>query len=479
MPAGVSPPRSAVGNKPLPEAAALADDHRARRRDPRETVRDTLARVDRLQPELNAFATIDHAGATSNAAAMAREIEQGRNPGALAGVPVSVKDILDVADLPTRWGSPLMADAKPAKSDVAAVARLRAAGAIIIGKTTTTEFAHSPLGTSPLTGVTRNPWAPERTCGGSSAGAGVAVAAGLTPIALATDAGCSTRLPAACTGIYGLKPTLGRIPHDRVPEAFGNFIHLGLMAAHVGDLALALDAVAGPHRSDPHSLLHPKPSARPCLAAPVLEGARVVLWTTVGNSRVAEEVLSATRTAASVLAALGARVAEKPYPFVNPDPVWRTLQQSNWAARFAAATPDDRAKLSATLLAGIDAGLSYRGLDLQRALIKRTELFRGIQAIFSERAEFILTPCASAPPVHAEHELTAPLIVDGVEVGDLRSEWTPYLSLFDLSGHPAIAMPAGLAGCGAPLGVQLVAPWGCEAQLLAAASAYGRACSMG
>ena len=102
MPAGVSPPRSAVGNKPLPEAAALADDHRARRRDPRETVRDTLARVDRLQPELNAFATIDHAGATSNAAAMAREIEQGRNPGALAGVPVSVKDILDIADLPTR-----------------------------------------------------------------------------------------------------------------------------------------------------------------------------------------------------------------------------------------------------------------------------------------------------------------------------------------------------------------------------------------
>jgi aspartyl-tRNA(Asn)/glutamyl-tRNA(Gln) amidotransferase subunit A len=159
-----------------------------------------------------------------------------------------------------------MADAKPAAADIAAVACLRAAGAIIIGKTTTTEFAHSPLGTSPLTGVTRNPWAPELTCGGSSAGAGVAVAAGLTPIALATDAGCSTRLPAACTGIYGLKPTLGRIPHDRVPEAFGNFIHLGLLAAHVGDLALALDAVAGPHRSDPHSLQHPMPDALAGLA---------------------------------------------------------------------------------------------------------------------------------------------------------------------------------------------------------------------
>ena len=477
MPAGVTSPRSAFVGEPLPEAAALADDHRAGRRDPRETIGTALARADRLQGELNAFATIDHAGATARVAALAGEIEQGRNPGALAGVPVSVKDILDVAGLPTRWGSTLMADAKPAAADIAAVARLRAAGAIIIGKTTTTEFAHSPLGTSPLTGVTRNPWAPEFTCGGSSAGAGVAVAAGLTPIALATDAGCSTRLPAACTGIYGLKPTLGRIPHDSVPEAFGNFIHLGLLAAHVGDLALALDAVAGPHGSDPHSLQHPRPDALAGLAAPVLEGARVLLWTTTGNSRVAEEVLAATRSAGAVLEALGARVVEERYPFVNPDPVWRTLQQSNWAARFGAATSGDRAKLSATLLAGIDAGLSYRGLDLQRALIKRTELFRGIQSIFSERADFILTPCASAPPVHAEHDLTAPLTVDGVEVGDLRAEWTTYLSLFDLSGHPAIAMPAGVAACGAPLGVQLVAPWGHDARVLAAAAAYGRACS--
>jgi aspartyl-tRNA(Asn)/glutamyl-tRNA(Gln) amidotransferase subunit A len=370
-----------------------------------------------------------------------------------------------------------MANAKPAAADITAVARLRAAGVIIIGKTTTTEFAHSPLGTSPLTGVTRNPWAPERTCGGSSAGAGVAVAAGLTPIALATDAGCSTRLPAACTGVYGLKPTLGRLPHDRVPEAFGNFIHLGLIAAHVGDLALALDGIAGPHGSDPHSLNHVQPDARAGLAAPVLEGARIVSWMTAGNDRVAEEVVTATRAAAAALNALGARVVEEPYPLVNPDPIWRTLQQSNWAARFAAATPDDRAKLSATLRAGIDAGLSYRGLDLQRALVKRTELFRGIQAVFAEQADFILTPCASAPPVAAEHDLTAPLTVDGVEVGDLRAEWTTYLSLFDLSGHPAIAIPAGVAACGAPLGVQLVAPWGREARLLAAAAAYERAYS--
>jgi aspartyl-tRNA(Asn)/glutamyl-tRNA(Gln) amidotransferase subunit A len=453
-------------------AATLADDHRARRRDPRNTIRAALERIEQRQRDLNAFATVDAAGATERADAIASAIVQGRDPGPLAGVPVSVKDILDVAGLPTRWGSPLMADAQPAKADVAAVARLRAAGAVIVGKTTTSEFAHSPLGVSPLTGVTRNPWVPALTCGGSSAGAGVAVAGGMTPIALATDAGCSTRLPAACTGVFGLKPTLGRAPHDRVPEAFANFIHLGLLAASVRDLGLALDVVAGPHPNDPHSLFQPKPGADATSRPAVLQGARIVLWTTVGNARVAEEVRAATQAAARVLETLGARVSEEPYPFANPDPAWRTLQQSNWAARFAAATPQDREKLSPSLLAGIDAGLGYRGLDLQRALIKRTELYRGIQAVFAERADFILTPCASAPPVAAEHDLAAPLVIDGVEVGDLRAEWTPYLSLFDLTGHPAIAMPAGFAASGAPFGVQLVAGWGRDALLLAAAAEY-------
>jgi aspartyl-tRNA(Asn)/glutamyl-tRNA(Gln) amidotransferase subunit A len=468
----MSLPRPQVMNGSLPPAAILAEDHRARRRDPRATVRDTLDRIEKRQGDLNAFAMVDAAGATKRADELARAIEAGQDPGPLAGVPVSVKDILDVAGLPTRWGSPLMTDAKPALADVVAVARLRAAGAVIMGKTTTTEFAHSPLGVSPLTGVTRNPWAPDLTCGGSSAGAGVSVAAGLTPVALATDAGCSTRLPAACTGIFGLKPTLGRVPHDRVPEAFGNFIHLGLLAAHVRDLALALDVVAGGQRNDPQSFFQPMPNAGSALDSAALDGARVILWTQTGNTRVSEEVLTATRSAAAVLQSLGALVSEEPYPFAHPDPVWRVLQQSNWASRFAAATPEQRAQLSPTLIAGIDAGLSYRGLDLQRALVKRTELFRNVQQVFGERADFILTPCTSAPPVHAEHELTAPLVVDGTEAGDLRSEWTPYLSLFDLSGHPAIAMPAGQAQSGAPLGIQLVANWGQDAKLLAAARTY-------
>jgi aspartyl-tRNA(Asn)/glutamyl-tRNA(Gln) amidotransferase subunit A len=147
-------------SRTLPDATTLAREHRGGQRDPRATVRAILQRVHALQESLNAFAAIDDEGANARASELADAIARGEDTGRLAGVPVCVKDILDVVGLPTRWGSLLMAQAPPAKSDIAAVARLRAAGAVVIGKTTTTEFAHSPLGFSPLTGWTRNPWAP-------------------------------------------------------------------------------------------------------------------------------------------------------------------------------------------------------------------------------------------------------------------------------------------------------------------------------
>ncbi|MDB5592100.1 amidase family protein [Enterovirga sp.] len=454
-------------------ALRLAAEHSEGERDPAATAREALALAERLQPRFNAFAEIDTAGATAAAEEIGRRVAAGEEAGPLAGVPVSVKDILDVAGLPTRWGSRLLAGAAPAKTDVAAVARLRRAGAVILGKTTTTEFAHSPLSTSPLTGTTRNPWALDLTPGGSSSGAGVAVATGITPVALATDAGCSTRLPAACTAVYGLKPTLGRIPHDRVPDAFGTFIHLGLLARNLADLGAALDAVAGPHPADPNSLRAPVGTGT--AAAPGdLSGTRVLVWMRVGNRKVSEEVRASVERAAAALREAGAEVAEAAYDLAHPDPVWRVLQQANWASRFAATPAEDRAKLDGTLNAGIDEALGYSGLDLSRAQAKRTELFRAVQGRFGEH-DLILTPCLSAPPVAAEYDLRAPLVIDGEEVGDLRAEWTPALSLFDLTGHPALAVPAGFAGNGGPLGVQLAAPWYDERSLFRAAEAMARA----
>lgn len=438
----------------------------------RAKVDRTLVRIEESQARVNAFAAIDAAGATAAVAMLEGKAEQAVAPGRLWGVTVAVKDILDVKGLPTRWGSRLLADAAPAAADATAVARVRAAGAVILGKTTSTEFAHSMMARSPLTGLTVNPWNPAFTAGGSSAGAGVAVAAGLVDLSIATDAGASTRLPAACTGVLGLKPTLGRIPHDGVPEGFANFIHVGLLTRTVAELAAALDVASGPSLLDPHSLgVAPADTTEAVRAARGLDGLRVACFLRAGNKRLAAEIEELTRRTAQRLAALGAEVTFLEPELDNPETAWRVLQQSNWAARFGARLAEIEAEIDASFATGIREGAAYSGQQLQGALVKRTDFFRRVQRLFVE-ADLLLTPVASRPPLPAEHEPLAPIEIDGETVGDMRREWTPYLSLFDLTGHPALSLPAGFSNEGAPLGVQLVAPWYREDRLLRAAAAF-------
>lgn len=433
-----------------------------------------LARIARLNPCLNAFAEVCADHALRDAAALDAARTRGEPPGLLFGVPVSVKDIINTAGVPTRWGSRLMRDNVPGE-DAVAVARLKAAGAILVGKTTTSEFAHSMMARSPLTGLTVNPWNPDYTCGGSSCGAGVAVAAGMGSLALATDAGASTRLPAALTGIAGLKPTLGVIPHNQVPDGFGNFIHLGLMARDIDGLARMLDALGGAHPSDPHSLGRASPRALAALSdTGSLAGRRIGVLRMAGNQRLAREPERALDEAAGLLRELGAQVEDIEYRLENPEITWRALQQMNWAARFAARLEEIRPQIDASYAQGIAEGAALSGLDLQRAIQKRTDIFRAVQAWFG-KVDFVLSPVASRGALAAGHGVLDPIEIDGATVGDMRREWTPYLSLFDLSGHPAIALPAGLDGNGVPLGVQLAGRWHDDAGLLAAAAAVERA----
>jgi aspartyl-tRNA(Asn)/glutamyl-tRNA(Gln) amidotransferase subunit A len=234
-------------------AVELAKLIRSRQLSAVELTVTTLDRIEANQPSLNAFITVCREEAMAAARDADAALAQGKDLGPMHGVPVSVKDIINTAGIRTTWGSRTMADNVPG-IDAIAVHRLKQAGAIIIGKTTTSEFAHKLMTDAPLFGTTRNPWDLRYTPGGSSGGSAVAVAAGLGPLSLATDAGASTRLPAACTGIVGMKPTLGLIPHSQVPDGFNNFIHLGLMARTVADTALMLDALSGADPSDPHSL---------------------------------------------------------------------------------------------------------------------------------------------------------------------------------------------------------------------------------
>jgi aspartyl-tRNA(Asn)/glutamyl-tRNA(Gln) amidotransferase subunit A len=428
-------------------------------------VRQALDRIERIQPTLNAFVTVcaDEAVAAARAADQARS--RGDRLGALHGVPVSVKDIINTAGVRTTWGSRLMADNVP-DADAVAVARLKAAGAIVIGKTTTSEFAWKVLTDSPLTGVTRNPWNPAMTPGGSSGGAAVAVAAGCGPLALATDAGASTRLPAACCGVVGLKPTLGLIPHSQVPDGFNNFIHLGIMARTADDAALMLDTMAGPDPSDPHSLRAPAPRATAALETPLpLKGVRITWRPLCGNTALDSNVRRLCEEVLAKLTAAGAIVREDAMAMDNAEPSWRVLQQSNWAGRLGAQLDKVVDRIEPAFADAIRVALGYSGQDLLRATYKRTQFFRLVQSWFRD-ADFILTPTMSRPPILADHPVTAPIDINNESAGDMRASWTPYLNLFDLTGHPAASVPCGMTPDVLPAGLQIVGPWYGDAEVL-------------
>lgn len=434
-----------------------------------DVVGEVMDRIRASQPAINAFITVADETALRDARAADEARAAGKPLGPLHGVPVSVKDIINVAGMKMTFGSLLLADSI-AQDDAVSVRRLREAGAIIIGKTTSPEFAHKLLTDAPLFGVTRNPWALDKTPGGSSGGASAAVAAGLGPLALATDAGASTRLPAACCGIVGLKPTLGLLPHNQVPDGFGNFIHLGILARTVADTALMLGVLAGADASDPFSMAVPRRTYAP---ASIPSGARIAWRPLVGNELLAAEVRAACESALADLAGEGAVIETLDDEIENPEPTWRILQQSNWAARFEQDAKDNADRMDPSLIEGIKEGLTYTGRDVQRAMYRRTRFHRQVQSWFTDR-DFVVTPTISRPPLDAEHKASEPIEIDGNPAGDMRQTWCPYLNLFNLSGNPAISVPCGWTEDGLPIGIQIVGPWYAEEAVLGLAAVLER-----
>jgi aspartyl-tRNA(Asn)/glutamyl-tRNA(Gln) amidotransferase subunit A len=403
-------------------------------------------------------------------------VARGDDLGPLHGVPVSIKDIINTAGLRTTWGSRLMADNVP-ETDAVAVARLKKAGAIIVGKTTTSEFAHKLLTDAPLFGITRNPWDVSLTPGGSSGGSAVAVAAGIGPLSLATDAGASTRLPAALTGIVGLKPTLGVIPHNQVPDGFNNFIHLGVMARTVADTALMLDVISGEHSADPHSLGRPHLDTLSALTsgAKTISRLKIAWRPLIGNTLLDDEIRRACEVALDVFRGLGCVVDVRDDPVENAEPAWRILQQSNWAARFFARLDEIEGQLDPSFVDGIRAGGGYSGQRLLQATYKRTQHFRTVQGWFADY-DLVLTPTCSRPPLPVTARALDPISINGTDAGDMRQSWVSYLNLFDLTGHPAISIPCGFTGAGLPVGLQIVGRWHQDAIVLQAAAAFEAVC---
>jgi aspartyl-tRNA(Asn)/glutamyl-tRNA(Gln) amidotransferase subunit A len=457
-------------------ASTLREQIALKKVSPVELTRAVLARADALQPVLNCFITLVPDQAMAAARRAEDAVMRGKTLGLLHGIPFAAKDLVNTAGVRTTFGSLHHEDNVP-KEDAVAAARMKQAGAILFGKTTTPEFGHKALTDAPLFGRTRNAWSAERTSAGSSGGAAVAVAAGIGPIGIATDGGGSTRIPAAANGMVGLKQSNGVIPHSQVADAFGNYTYVTPMTRTVMDTALMLQAMAGPHPSDPWSIGMPAPDyVAAARADGDLKGKRILYSVTLGNSLVAHDVRASFDQALKKLAALGAELIELDgvlagSPLPDMAPIWKVINHTTWRARFddLVRRPDNR--LSSSLVRQVKMADAWSGVDYQQAMFQRTDLFRKVQGWF-EKADYLVTPTLSRTALPIEQDLFEPISIDGVEAGELRINWFPYTMPFNITGHPAITVCCGYATDGLPVGLQFVGHFRDEASVLRAAALY-------
>ena len=437
---------------------------------PVEVVRAVLARIEASQPVLNAFITVCADEALAAAKAAEAAVMRGEALGALHGVPYAAKDLVDTDGVRTTYGSRVYESHVP-QADAVAAARMKGAGAILVGKTTTPEFGHKSLTDAPLFGRSCNPWDRRRTCGGSSGGAAAALAAGMGPLGIATDGGGSTRIPAACCGLVGMKQTLGTVPHSQVQDAFGMYTYVTPLSRNVMDTALQLAAMAGPHPSDPWSI-GVAPQDWVCAARPgELKGMRILHRLTLGNSRVSSDVRTAFEAALARFESLGAELVEHTEALPPMEPVWKVINHASWRARFSMLIREHGERMTPSLLRQVEMAAAWSAEDYQEAMFARTALFRRVQG-WLENHHLILTPTLARTALPVDQDPFEPIAIDGEVAGELRANLFPYTLPFNITGHPAMTVPCGFGADGLPVALQIVGRFRDEATVLRAGAAY-------
>lgn len=438
------------------DAWDLADDVRSGALLARDLLEACLERIERLDPLLNAVCHLDAEAARRRADEIDVMVRGGDDPGPLAGIPYPVKDTQAVAGMPWTKGSLLYAD-RVAQHDEVSVARIRAAGAVVLGKTTAPEFGSLNYTRTKVHGVTRNPWNPERTPGGSSGGSAAAVAGGLVPLASGGDGGGSIRIPASFSGLFGFKGSQGRVPEGPGPFDGSLTTQLGPMARSVRDAARAIDVMSGPTASDPTSLPEPpRPFEAVATAddpAELLRGRRAAWSSTLGYAVCDPEVEELTRDAASRFCeAAGVELVddlEVRLPRLGA--VWgivSALDMVAWNREAADGRYDD---LTPFVRLGFEAVDRLSGDDVARAIRRRHEVIATWARAFDE-VDLVLTPTTAVPAFAAEGP--PPTEVAGVDVGGVAA--TPYTMPANLAGSPACSIPVGAVG-GLPVGLQACA----------------------
>jgi aspartyl-tRNA(Asn)/glutamyl-tRNA(Gln) amidotransferase subunit A len=434
-----------------------------------ELTEAVLARIEALEPEINAFITVTAEEAVAGARRCDAELAAGLDRGPLHGIPLAIKDLFDTAGVRTTAGSRILGGRIP-DEDAAVVARLRAAGAVVVGKTNLNEFACGVTTTNAHYGDTGNPWDPSRSPGGSSGGSAAALAAGMCAVALGTDTGGSIRIPAALCGVVGLKPTYGLVSCRGVMPLSWEQDHVGPMARTVWDAAAMLDVMAGWDPADASSRHAPAPDYAAELETG-LDGLRIGVDAGFALRGIASEVRNAFEAALVVLGGLGAQVMDVRVPRLEEGMAAGLVL---WGAEAAAVhvewlrtRPED---YDPAVRARLEEGLVLAGTEVARAQRVRRLLQRDLQLLF-EKIDLLATPtCAlEAPPRGA-----GSIVVDGAGVAVLPA-LTRFSRVFNLVGLPAISVPCGFTANGLPLGLQLVGAELDEVRVLRAAYAYEQA----
>lgn len=442
--------------------------YRSGQASPVEATQAVLTRAHRLNPRINAFCLLDDEAAL--ASARQSEIRwqshraQGAPVGALEGVPASIKDLILTRGWPTLRGSRTIDPAQPWDVDAPATARLREAGAVLLGKTTTPEFGCKGETNSPATGITRNPWNTDRTPGGSSGGTAAAVVAGLGPLSVGTDGAGSVRIPAAFCGNVGLKPSFGRVPAYPL-SPFGTVAHLGPHTMSVRDAALMMNVLKQPDARDWTSLPADARDYTVGLEDGV-RGLRIAYSATLGYAReVHPEVAAAVQAAVSVLQALGAQVDAVDPGFEDPLDITTGLWFLGAASVWQGLTPAQQSQTDPDFRAEAELGLQLSAMQVQQLHLRRGQLGSHMRQ-FMQRYDLLVTPTVAIPAFEARAAGTVPMDPESM-LG-----WTPFSYPFNLTQQPAITVPCGLTRDGLPIGLQMVGPMFGDALVLRAARAY-------
>ena len=447
-------------------ASQLLDLYRGGQASPVQATEAVLARIARHTPALRAFCVVDPEAALASARASEARWQQGAPCGPLDGVPTSIKDLILTKGWPTLRGSRTVNPDQPWDVDAPATARLREAGAVLLGKTTTPEFGCKGETNSPLTGVTRNPWNTAKTPGGSSGGTAAAVAAGMGPLSVGTDGAGSVRIPAAFCGNFGLKPSFGRVPAYPL-SPFGTVAHLGPHTMSVRDAALMMNVIKQPDARDWTSL---PPDSTDYLNGldDGIRGWRIAYSPTLGYAKnVDPEVAAAVAAAVQQLADLGAVVEQVDPGFDDPLDISTGLWFLGAWTVWNTLTPEQQSLTDPDFRAEAEIGSRYSALQVQQLNLKRGALGSHMRQ-FMQRYDVLVTPTVSIPAFDAKpagHTPMDPAAMLG---------WTPFSYPFNLTQQPACTIPCGLTRDGLPIGLQFVGPMFGDAQVLRAARAYER-----